>query len=343
MARAAGTSVRVRLFSAIDLARADIAGTMVDPSSQTTEVSAQGGPLSVTAYGPGVTIQRHYDGIIRSATAHGEFILVNEVPLEAYVASVMASEISPGWHPEALKAQAVAVRTYALRRMRHPRSPFYDVVDDTSNQVYHGLDTIMPSHVAAASATVGQSLVFAGAPADIWYHSSCGGHTADSAELTGALSPAYLRGTPDVDGAGQAYCALSPYFSWRNSLTSADVARVAKVDATAVGSLTILDRWPDGRVRTLRARAADGATHDIDGHEFYSRAGAVLGYKVVPSAMFDVAATTPDSTFVFSGRGVGHGVGMCQWGAQGRAKGGASAAEILAAYFLGTTLSQTTP
>jgi stage II sporulation protein D len=279
-----------------------------------------------------------YAGEVRSSTVDGKLMLVNVVDLESYVASVMASEISPSWHTQALRAQAIAVRTYALRRMRHKRPAAYDVVDDTSNQVYHGVDGIVPAFADAAKATASQALVFEGGPADVWYHSACGGHTAASSEITGVSSPAYLLGVTDADARAHAFCALSPSYTWRNTLSARSLARVVDLGDTTLTSLRIADRWDDGRVRTIRALGASGATRDVDGHAFYARAGAVLGYKVVPSALFDVATSAIDA-YVISGRGVGHGVGMCQWGAQGRARAGYDAASILAAYFPGTSLS----
>jgi stage II sporulation protein D len=226
--------------------------------------------------------------------------------------------------------------------MRAKTAASFDVVDDTTNQVYRGVDGIVPSLSSAAGATAGQVIAYGGAPADVWYHSACGGHTAASFEVTGGREIAYLRGTPDVERGGRAYCSISPYYTWRNSLSPAAVARVAGLDAKSVTSLSVADRWADGRARTVRVQTSDGAAHDADGHAFYARAGAVLGYKVVPSALFDVAQGT-GGAYVLSGRGVGHGVGMCQWGAEGRARAGQNAGQILVAYFPGTTLTPVTP
>lgn len=306
-------------------------------------ISPETTPLTVTVQrADGAAIARRYSGTIVSAPVGGRLALVNNVDLEAYVASVLASEVSPSWHPEMLKAQAVAVRTYALRRMRHARPATYDVVDDTSNQVYRGLDGIVDTLTDAANATTGQALIFEGAPVDVWYHSACGGHTAGSDEITGAAAPSYLRGVADSDAGGRAYCALSPYYKWRNTLSSADIARVANVDAATLSGLAVAERWSDGRVKTIRAQTSDGAAHDLDGHAFYSRAGAVLGYKVLPSSLFDIDNAS-SGAFAFSGHGVGHGVGMCQWGAEGRARSGMSSAAILSAYFPGTALTSTAP
>lgn len=298
--------------------------------------SPQGGPISVTAStADGSTFTRHYAGSIVSGKVGGGLAIFNDVDVEAYVASVLASEISSSWQPEALRAQAIAVRTYGLRRMRHATSALYDVTDDTTNQVYRGVDSIVPSLQAATDATAGQWLAWHGAAADVWYHSACGGHTASPMELNGVPAAPYLQGYPDADGSGRSYCSASPYYTWRNALSANSIGQVA--DVVGVTELTVTDRWPSGRVRTVHVQGADGA-HEIDGHHFYSRASAVLGYKVVPSSLFDVSSGTGGG-FVLTGRGVGHGVGMCQWGAQGRAKAGQTAAQILEAYFPGTTVN----
>ena len=334
--------VRVRIFSGVELTAADISGVHLDASSPPTAVSAHGAPLTVTVHRTdGSTIERHFAGEIRSSALDGKLALVNNVDLEAYVASVLASEISSSWHAETLKAQAIAIRTYALRRMLRRQSMPYDLVDDTSNQVYHGLDGITPPLSNAALATAGQSLAYQNAPADVWYHSACGGHTAASTEVSGSVAPPYLQGTPDIDDRGRAYCSISPYYTWRNMLTAGALANVVGVDKSTLAGVSITERWPDGRARTVRITTVDGAMRDMDGHLFYARASAVLGYKVVPSALFDLRGD-PNAGYVLSGHGVGHGVGMCQWGAEGRARAGIASTAILAAYFPGTSLTPIT-
>ena len=331
----AARPIRVRLFSGFTLRSAVIGGVHVDVDSAPTVVSPQSGPIDVVAtMSDGSNIERHYTGEILSAAVDGALAIYNDVDVESYVASVMASEISPSWRSEALKAQAIAIRTYGVRRMHHTRPALYDVTDDTTNQVYHGIDSIVDSLRSATTATAGQMVLAGSAPADVWYHSACGGHTASSSEITGEPAVPYLQGYPDSDSSGHAFCAASPYYSWRNSLPASALASVAGVDS--LSSIAISQRWPDGRVKTVRVVSGSGDTQDIDGHRFYSRATAVLGYKVVPSSFFDIAPA--NGGYLLSGHGVGHGVGMCQWGAQGRARAGQDAATILGAYFPGTTI-----
>ncbi|HMC70348.1 MAG TPA: SpoIID/LytB domain-containing protein, partial [Mycobacteriales bacterium] len=279
----AAPTVRVRLFAGDELDRADVGGVHLDSSSPPTEIKANSGALHVTAYRvDGTKIDRNYDGVIRSSVdGASSFALVNEVDLESYVASVLASEISWRWHPETLKAQAIAVRTYALRRLAR-KNAAYDVVDTTANQVYRGVDGIVGALIAAANATAGQALTFAAAPADVWYHSACGGHTAASTEVTGAPAPPYLGGIQDSDSSGVAYCSQTPYFTWRNTLAPSALARVVGLDASSFDAITIAARWTDGRARTVRIRFKDVTMRDVDGHAFYARAGSELGYKVVP-------------------------------------------------------------
>lgn len=333
---AATRPIRVRLFAGYTLRSAAIGGVHVDVASPPTVVSEQSGPTDVVAtMSDGSVIERHYTGRVLSAAVDGDLAIYNDVDIESYVASVMASEISPSWQPEALKAQAIAIRTYGVRRMHHTRQALHDVTDDTTNQVYHGVDSVVDSLRSATTATAGQMVWAGGGPADVWYHSACGGHTASSSEITGEPAPPYLLGFPDSDSGGRAFCAASPYYSWRNSLPVSALASVAGVDTLA--SISVSQRWPDGRVKTVHVVAANGDAQDIDGHHFYSRATAVLGYKVVPSSFFNIAPA--NGGYVLSGHGVGHGVGMCQWGAQGRARAGQDAATILGAYFPGTTIS----
>ena len=352
-ARVAQRTVRVHIFSGLRVDRVDVSSQRplsITSGGQTQSMpsislDASAGPATIVPgdlatiaahIEDGSTISRRYAGAFSISGGDGGLLIVNAVDLEPYVGSVMESEISPSWHPEALKAQAIAVRTYALRRVEKRASFAYDVTDDTTNQVYHGTDGITPPMTAAANATEGRVLVFNDEPADVWYHSACGGHTADPVEIAGTPGPSYLLGIADVDASGHAYCDASPYSRWRNSIAGAEIATVFGIEGKTLSALTVTERWPEGRVKIIRASFSDGAAAETAGHMFYSRAGLRLGYKVIPSTFFDVALS--GDAGIFTGRGVGHGVGMCQWGAQGRARAGQTAKAILAAYFPGTTL-----
>lgn len=292
--------------------------------------------MLVSASGGSVLASRHYNGSLSVLRSSGSLLAINAVDLESYVASTLASEISPSWHVESLKAQAIVNRTYGLRAAVHATNRPYDVVDDTSNQVYRGLDDVAPEFVSAASATAGMTLLASDTPADVFYSAVCGGHTASSTELTGRIAPTYLNGIADVDSSGRAFCTPAPFFAWENSVTGDSIARVVGIGSADLGDISISDRWPDGRAKTVLVARYGASSFAIDAHQFYARCSATLGYKVLPSTMFDISRTTEDYTF--TGHGLGHGVGMCQWGARGRANAGQQAAQILEAYFPGTSL-----
>lgn len=341
-------TVRVRLFTGQSLIRADVTGAGADgtpvlfsfDANTKFKPTAIGGgvPLTVTAYdADGLVASRRYAGTITVAPDQAGILIINTVDSESYTASVLGAEMSPGWHVEALKAQAIATRTYALHAALKSKKPF-DLGDDTSSQVYHGMDAVADRFTSAVQATAGLALFAGDAIADVFYSAACGGHTASASEINGGSAPPYLRGIADVDGGGNAYCVKAPYFSWQNVIPSGSLERIFDLEP---GDLTAIDAnatWPDGRVKSLKARSRRGFENTMDGRVFYGRCGSLLGYKVVPSTMFRVA---PDAGgFLFTGHGIGHGIGMCQWGARGRADAGMNAAAILAAYFPGTTPQQ---
>ncbi|MBV8204267.1 MAG: SpoIID/LytB domain-containing protein [Candidatus Eremiobacteraeota bacterium] len=345
--------LRVRLFAGLDIVRLSAGGVQIDAAagtlstanasqtlgSQIVELSASPW-LDVSALTTtGSTIERRYPGTLFIQLQNGMLHVINRVDAETYVASVLASEVSPSWPAESLRAQAIAVRTYAAHA-RNLSTRDYDLNDDTTSQVYRGLDGITSSLVSAANDTSGQVLTAGGLPATIYYSSSCGGHTASSFEITGLPPPPYLLGVPDADPSGRPYCASAPYFRWMNSVSAEAMSRIVNVPADRLDGVAITERWPDGRVKTITVSGA-GATTTFEGRTFYSRALSVLGYKVIPSALFDVSRNS--AGFDFIGHGVGHGVGMCQWGARGRADAGMQAAQILAAYFPSTVIARMQP
>ncbi len=342
--------LRVHLFAGLQINRLAIGADTFDAASKTFStgnvsqtignnvVAVSANPyLDVNAFSSdGSQIVRRYTGTLFAQVRGAVFYVVNEVDVETYVASVMSAEVSPGWPTESLRAQAIAVRTYAARsRLLHASSE-YDLNDDTSSQVYRGIDDIAPSLAASAHDTAGQIVVWNGAPASVFYSSSCGGHTASSMELTGQPAPPYLNGISDTGSDGRPYCENSPYFRWKNSVATPSMARVVDTPANQLTSVTVTERWPDGRVKTVVA-AGSSFSVSIDGREFYSRALSMLGYKVIPSSLFDISRD--GDGFALLGHGVGHGVGMCQWGARGRADVGMNASQILQAYFPGTSIA----
>jgi stage II sporulation protein D len=361
-------TIRVKLFAGLTIVRLDVSGLVplslalgagqisaaqvtFDAAAGTLAIDGRVAPLkdpviSIGSPAPfavqaasngGRSLSRRYNGSLAVAVQDGALTLINDVDIDSYVASTLASEISPGWAVEAVKAQAIAARTYAARAADHAKTRAFDVTDDTSSQVYRGLDGIAPAFSSAVAATSGLILTAGGAPADVFYSSSCGGHTAGSIELTGRPGPPYLEGIADADASGRAYCASAPYFAWKNSIARDAMARALEIPADRLAGVSVAERWPGGRVKRLRVSRADGPDFDFDGRRFYVNVAEALGYKVLPSSLFDIALD--GSAFAVTGHGLGHGVGMCQWGARGRADAGMTAEAILAAYFPGTKIT----
>jgi stage II sporulation protein D len=253
--------------------------------------------------------------------------VINEVELEDYVAGTLGGEIYSSWDPEALKAQAVAARSYALhQRARNGTEP-YHVGAGTGHQVYGGVDVETPAVVAAVSATRGEYLAYQRRPILAVYHSASGGRTASSQEVWGESLP-YLVSVK-VEGEEE-----SPDTYWRAAISGTKRGRALVSLGIQIGSvraLRVVDRSRSGRALRVQIRGDTGS------HMLEARALRVaLGETVIRSTLFEIRVA--DGKFVFAGSGYGHGVGMSQWGAQGMALSGSSYREILRTFYPGTSL-----
>lgn len=253
--------------------------------------------------------------------------VVNRVDLEDYVTGTLGREAYSSWNPEALKAQAVVTRTYALHQRARRGSDPFDLRADTSNQVYGGVDAETAPARAAVAATRGQYLAFRGEPILAVYHSASGGRTASAQEVWGRRIP-YLVSVP-VRGEER-----SPDTYWRASVSGTTLAAALEplgVRVGPVGALEVLERSESGRALRVRVVGAEGSA-ELEARKLRD----ALGATAVRSTLFEIRRV--DGRFVFVGSGHGHGVGMSQWGAQVMAERGASYGEILSAFYPGTSL-----
>ncbi|MBI2188541.1 MAG: SpoIID/LytB domain-containing protein [Acidobacteria bacterium] len=261
--------------------------------------------------------------VVRVGPAAGGRGPVIELPLEVYVARVLAGEGEPRAAEAAQQALAIAIRTYALANAgRHAREGF-DLCDGTHCQVPR---TATAASRRATLATAGQLLTYSGAPAELFYSASCGGYSESAGEVWPGLSYPYLVAAPDDVHADDA--------PWMLELTIAHVQRSLE----RVGF--------DGRLRDVRVdeRSASGRAARLQlpglfpdviaGDQFR----AALGTTVLRSTAFTIERR--GSTLRFTGRGYGHGVGMCVIGAGRRAERGENAQAILARYYPGLVLTQ---
>lgn len=271
-------------------------------------------------------------GRVRMIARNGQILAVAVVPLETYVAAVISREAPPLFHPEALKAQAVATRTYAVFSARKPRDPAYDLVGSVEDQVFEGIDDVAEVFRDAAAGTSGLVLLYRGEPARTVFHSTCGGRTESAANAWGRDVP-YLRSQACGD------CSGSPVYRWEYRMTAAEGRRVARAMGIPAGEdlrIVVTDRAPSGRAARVRI-ASGGVSRETQAAEFRKAAG----YSRVRSLWMEIEPAAEG--WLVSGRGYGHGVGMCQFGANGMAKAGSGFREILARYYPGTELAREAP
>jgi SpoIID/LytB domain protein len=253
---------------------------------------------------------------------------VATVPLEDYVARVVAGEGEPRAGDAAQQALAITIRTFALaNRNRHRREGF-DLCDTTHCQV---LRPATETTRRAASQTAGRILLHERQPAFVFYSAWCGGHV----ELASAVWPGALdyrtRGDIEDDA-----CALEP--GWTSDIRASDLERVlraAGLRGDRLRDLRIESRNASGRAATLRAVGFSPSI--VPAHDFRMAVGRVLGWQRMKSTAFDLDRT--GAGYRFRGRGFGHGVGLCVVGAGFRAAAGASTDEILRFYFPGLEVS----
>lgn len=314
-----------------------------------------GAPVTITAAPPDlVTVGgRPYRGAIRIRQAGpGTVTVINVVPMEAYLLGVVPYEIGRVGEDllEAAKAQAVAARTYAIRNLGRRDSLGFDVFATVSDQVYGGAEGEHGPVSEAVRLTTGEILTYEGAPIEAFYHSTCAGQTAAIEEVWDEEPRPYLRSVVDVDPAtGIAWDSTSNRFRWTVTWSADVLHRILRrtladslpPGVDQVGELLgfeVLALTPSGRIRTLRISTATG-TFDVGGDGirwiFLTPEGNILN-----SSKFELHvehdALGRISQITAEGMGWGHGIGMCQVGAMGRARAGQDYRTILESYYPGT-------
>ncbi len=268
-----------------------------------------------------------YSGQIEVWRGSGGLYLIDKVDLEDYVKSVVKSETGKDWALEALKAQAVISRTYAVNKLIHSEQMKYDLTSSVLDQVYGGDVGDNKDVSEAVDDTRGQILVYNGQPIEAFFHSTSCGETEDPYAVFGRHIP-YLKPVK-VD------CGLSPYSSWARRFPAARIEAALKaggIDTGAINDIKIKSYTCTGRVADLEIDGTKGV--------FTLKAGdarKLLGWKALPSTEFTVR---PSGGFwEFEGKGYGHGVGLCQWSALEMARDGETYQQILAYFYPGTELS----
>lgn len=290
---------------------------MIRPNAKAGELSLDG---------------RRYRGALELRHKSGGLTAVNIVPVDGYLRSVVPEEMPVDWPAEAIKAQSVAARSFALASRGRHAGEGYDLCTTTHCQLYTGTAAEKSASNAAIKATRGEVLTYGGKPIEALFHTDSGGMTENSEDVWGSHVP-YLRAAKDTP---------AKTMPWTKTISRADLERklaakghdIGKVRSLALSPLAIgrsaKDRTASGRVKTMTVKGTKG-TATLSGMTWRS----LLGLK---STLFDAKLTKDAVTF--TGYGSGHGLGISQWGAERMATRGASYAEILHHYYTGTKLQQ---
>lgn len=366
----------VRVGIVVDVAAVRLEGdgrlTLTDDAGRVLDEGA--GPWTVTRVGDGVEARREgattgvEDGLVVRAGSgrirvegisyFGAILLrpaavgvtaVNLLDLETYLRGVVPLEIGTGRPPqelEAVKAQAVAARTYALRHAGRRADLGFDYYGSVLDQAYGGADAEDAVATRAVTETRGMILTYDGEPIEAYYHSTCGGRTAAMEEAWPDVGRPYLRSVSDARPGGGWYCEASSRFRWvetwdepalLDALTIGLQGR-AEGPVSVVESLEVARRSTSGRVAELVARTDVG--------EFRVRGDSIRRVlrpepgRLLNSTAFELRTRGGDRVvgLTVEGSGWGHGIGLCQTGALGRARAGQSYRDILSTYYPGTRL-----
>ena len=275
----------------------------------------------------------HADFPIEIRASEGHLLVTALMPMEEYIAGVLAGETGNFKSDEALKAMAIAARTYAMHfGSRHPLEGF-DFCDTTHCQDLR--ITGINAHLRSiADATAGEVLWYDGEPAATYYHANCGGTTEDGRFILGNNEPR----APFLVQHSDQYCVRNGSTQWRTEVSKRELQRALATDGVVVpGTLrtaSVMHRTPSGRVEVLRITGSSAVT--VPALTFRAAIGRHIGWDRLKSNWYDVS--DDGDRLIFQGRGSGHGVGMCQVGAEVMGEEGHTYREILSFYYPGTRL-----
>jgi stage II sporulation protein D len=279
---------------------------------------------------------RPYRGALQILRGDGASLSIrNRLAVDDYLLGVVGAEMPADFPAEALRAQAIVARTYALHGPESlPGQARAALTDDVLSQVYRGIGGEDPRIDRAVRETRGLALVGAGKPITGYFHSTCGGSTADVFFVFGRPPSSALRGVPC------GYCNDAPYARWSAEIPRSELERAAAA-LGAVGRLATVEVAKTdaaGRATRLAITVAAGSgqlvTKEVPAADFRLR----VGPSKLRSSFLTRVSPLPDGALRFEGRGFGHGVGLCQMGARAMAARGFSAEAILLHYFPGAEI-----
>jgi stage II sporulation protein D len=261
-----------------------------------------------------------YRGSMRVFLDEGHLRVVNEIDIEHYLYGVVPAEVPSSWPPEALKALAIAARTYALYQAKHRSDWTYDLVDSDGDQVYRGRRCETKRTNRAVDATRGMLLIHAQRPILAMYTSNTGWHSASARHIFDTTLP-YLTGVQDP------YSPTQPMGRWRRTHDAQEIRQKLQKIGLRFGTIQDIVPQavtPSGRITKVKLVSSRGTK--------VLRARSTIRRALdLPEVLLNI--TRQEQTYIFEGGGFGHGVGLSQWGAKEMASKGKSAPDILRFYY----------
>ena len=289
-----------------------------------------------------------YEGEFVITASGNKLNAINVIDIEKYLRGVVPYEIGRLDESkfEALKAQAVAARTYAYKHYGSRKAQGFDVYADTRDQVYKGIHSVSDVTDKAVRETEGVVMTYNGEFITAYYHSTCGGET-EGVVTWGRPNHPYLQNKPDLRPDGTPWCKESNYTEWTREFDESELRDLFQINAkeakanvpsfSSIHAINILDTLKSGRIHTLEITTNNGKfTVKADKIRWlFKRGGTIL-----PSSFFRIHRN--GDQWILKGKGFGHGVGLCQMGARARAQAGQSYIQILTHYYPGITLEKFT-
>jgi stage II sporulation protein D len=261
-------------------------------------------------------------------TGQGRINAVNQVDIEDYLYGVVPKEMPPNWPEEALKAQAVVSRSFALYQKDANSIRDHDISATTASQVYGGIAAETERTRRAVDATRGRILTFNGRAALAYFHANSGGVTEDARYV-------WRVGIPYLQSINDDFSARAPGTAWTCSLSYSQIREALNRSGLAMGEIREIETAsvsPSGRVTKVKITHSAGTTV-LGGNQFRT----ITDPAMIKSTLFK--AERNSQGIRFEGRGSGHGVGLSQWGARMMAEGGSPYREILLHYYKGLELN----
>ncbi len=260
--------------------------------------------------------------------ANGTLYAINHLGMEGYLYGVLHHEVAPWWPMDALRAQAIAARTYALYQVQVSKVQEFDLKSSTSSQVYGGSTSERYRTKRAVDQTAGKVLTYAGKVFPAYFHATCAGLTAAAKELWKIDLP------PLAGNAKCGYCRISPHYYWEAKVPLSEIEEKMNKNGRPVGQILkieVISQTPSARVGSLRITGTSQETV-MAAKDFR----IWVGGDRIRSTSF--AVEIREDMAEFHGKGWGHGVGLCQWGAFGQSLLGHSYEKIIGLYYPGSKI-----